>query len=158
MGGAALPVADVVTAALDPSGAPRDGVTISGGEPFFQPVGLLALVQGLRARGCPHVLCYSGYTLVALRARSTHEPAIAEVLDAIDALVDGPFVVAAAGTAGPWSGSGNQRLLGRAAMRRDRLAHRAATGENLRPAHDREPSIPAGRQCEASIQKCSDEL
>jgi organic radical activating enzyme len=32
-GGTALPVADVVTAVLDPSGAPRDGVTITGGEP-----------------------------------------------------------------------------------------------------------------------------
>ncbi|HEV8633656.1 MAG TPA: 4Fe-4S cluster-binding domain-containing protein [Chloroflexota bacterium] len=126
--GVELPVADVVAAALDPSGAPRDGITISGGEPFYQPAGLLALVRGLRARGCRHVLCYSGYTLAALRARSTREPAIAEVLDAIDTLIDGPYVVAAAGTAGRWTGSGNQRVLGPTAMRRGRLADRGRGG------------------------------
>jgi len=117
-GGVLLPVADVVAAALDPSGGPRDGVTISGGEPFFQPAGLLALVRGLRARGCPHVLCYSGYTVAALRARAARQPIIGEVLAAIDALVDGPFVAAAAARAGPWRGSGNQRLIDLAAHRR----------------------------------------
>ena len=110
-GGVELPVVDVVAAALDPAGAPRDGVTITGGEPFFQPAGLLALVRGLRASGCPHLVCYSGYTMGALRARSAREPAVAGVLAAIDALIDGPYVATAASSGGRWTGSGNQRVI-----------------------------------------------
>jgi anaerobic ribonucleoside-triphosphate reductase activating protein len=110
-GGVPLPVVDVAAAALDPSGAPRDGVTISGGEPFFQPAGLLALVRALRERGCPHLLVYSGYALGALRRRAGREPAVGAVLAAIDVLMDGPYVAARAAGAGQWRGSANQRLL-----------------------------------------------
>ena len=66
-GGVELPAADVLAAALDSSGAPRDGVTVTGGVPFLQPAGLLALVRGLRAQGCPHVLWYSGYGQISPR-------------------------------------------------------------------------------------------
>jgi anaerobic ribonucleoside-triphosphate reductase activating protein len=107
-------LADVL---LDPS-FERDGVTILGGEPFAQPDGLLALVQALRSRGCPHLLVYSGYTHAALRRRATPEPAVAGVLAAIDMLIDGPYVAAFATRAGPWTGSGNQRVIDLAATRR----------------------------------------
>ena len=68
-------------------------------------------MQALRARGCPHILCYSGYTYEALRTRAKRPAAIGAVLDEIDMLVDGPYVEALAGGAGPWTGSGNQRVL-----------------------------------------------
>jgi len=110
-GGVVLPVADVAATALDPSGAPRDGITISGGEPFFQPEGLLALVRALRARGCPHLLVYSGYRLEVLRRRADREPAVRAVLADVDLLMDGPYVAARAAGAGSWRGSANQRLL-----------------------------------------------
>jgi anaerobic ribonucleoside-triphosphate reductase activating protein len=64
------------------------------------------------------VLCYSGYTLAALRGRAARQPIIAEVLAAIDALVDGPYLAAAAARAGSWRGSGNQRVVDLAARRR----------------------------------------
>ncbi len=38
----------------------RDGVSLLGGDPFFQPDALWSLVQTLRARGCSHILVYSG--------------------------------------------------------------------------------------------------
>ena len=110
-GGMALGVADVVDAVLHPVGEPRDGVTILGGEPFAQPTGLLALVRSLRARGCGHVLCYSGYTYEALRSRAERQRAIRDVLDEIDILIDGPFVASLAEDSGPWTGSANQRVL-----------------------------------------------
>jgi anaerobic ribonucleoside-triphosphate reductase activating protein len=89
----------------------RDGVSLLGGEPFFQPEGLLALVRALRSRGCSHILCYSGYTYEALRKRARRQPAIDAILDDIDVLVDGPYVEARAHDAGPWTGSGNQRVI-----------------------------------------------
>ncbi len=54
----------------------RDGVSILGGEPFAQPEGLLALVKELRKLDCPHIVCYSGYTLEQLREKSVKQPAI----------------------------------------------------------------------------------
>lgn len=107
----------VASLLLDPA-YERDGVSILGAEPTFQPEGLLALVRELRAMGCPHILCYSGYTYEAPLRRSVQEPAIAEVLDEIDLLVDGPYVEALANRAGPWTGSGNQRVIDLAATRR----------------------------------------
>ena len=109
-GGVALPVGAVAAAALDPAGAPRDGVTVSGGEPFAQPDGLAALLRALR-REDVHTVVYSGSTLEALRRRP--EPAVAEALRLTDVLVDGPFVAALAGDAGEWRGSRNQRVIAR---------------------------------------------
>ena len=100
------------------SAYPRDGISVLGGEPFAQPEGLLALVRVLRARDCPHILAYSGYTYEHLRRRARQQPAIGAVLDDIDVLVDGPYVEQLAGRAGPWTGSGNQRVIDLAATRR----------------------------------------
>jgi anaerobic ribonucleoside-triphosphate reductase activating protein len=68
-GGFGVPVARLAAALLD-SAHERDGVSILGGEPFQQPEGLLAFIRALRARGCGHILCYSGYTHEALRRRA----------------------------------------------------------------------------------------
>ncbi len=89
----------------------RDGVSILGGEPFVQPDGLLSLVKELRLKNCPHILCYSGYTLEALRDKTINQPSIGEVLEEIDVLIDGAYVESLAGGAGLWTGSGNQRVI-----------------------------------------------
>jgi len=109
-GGFLVSVDRLATTLLDPSHE-RDGVSILGGEPFAQPGGLLALLRALRARGCGHILCYSGYTYEALRRQGERQSAIRAVLDEIDMLIDGPFVAALADGAGPWTGSANQRVL-----------------------------------------------
>ena len=93
---------------LDPRGEPRDGVTISGGEPSAQPSALLALLRELRAREI-HSTVYSGFTFEALARRS--EPALREALALVDLLIDGPFVSALSDGAGEWRGSRNQRVL-----------------------------------------------
>jgi anaerobic ribonucleoside-triphosphate reductase activating protein len=108
--GAAGPVDRLAAALLDPAHA-RDGVSLLGGEPFAQPVGLLGLVRALRDRGCRHVLAYSGYTYAQLRRIGRARPAVAAALDELDVLIDGPYVRALARTAGPWTGSGNQRVV-----------------------------------------------
>ena len=109
-GGAVVPVKKLAELLLDPE-FERDGVTILGGEPFVQSQGLLALVRKLRLGNCPHIVCYSGYTLEALLEKAVGDSAIGEILREIDILVDGPFVEALASTAGPWTGSGNQRVI-----------------------------------------------
>ena len=95
---------------LDPE-YERDGVTILGGEPFAQSSGLYALIRELRKNGCPHIVCYSGYTLEALQEKAVKQPAIGEVLNEIDILIDGPYIESLAGGAGLWTGSGNQRVI-----------------------------------------------
>ena len=107
-GGALLPVGDVLAALLDPAGAPCDGVTISGGEPFLQPRALLLLLQGLKARRL-HSVVYSGYTLGALARRP--RPEVHAALCLTDLLIDGPYVAALAEGAGEWRGSRNQGLI-----------------------------------------------
>jgi anaerobic ribonucleoside-triphosphate reductase activating protein len=107
-GGVALRVEDVVTMVLDPAGQPRDGVTVLGGEPFFQLEGLLALLAALKAYSV-HTVVYSGYTLDALARRSV--PDVRDALALTDLLIDGPFVASLASDAGEWRGSRNQQLI-----------------------------------------------
>jgi anaerobic ribonucleoside-triphosphate reductase activating protein len=106
--GVEMSVSEVVKATLDPGGAPRDGVTVLGGEPFLQPEGLLSLVTALKAHG-QHVTLYSGYTLEELLSRQ--DPVISQILDLADILIDGPFVKELSGDAGEWRGSTNQRII-----------------------------------------------
>lgn len=89
----------------------RDGVSILGGEPFAQPEGLHALIQELRKRGCQHIVCYTGYKLETLIRQAETEPVINKILDGVDLLIDGPYIEAEAMNAGPWTGSGNQRVI-----------------------------------------------
>lgn len=86
-----------------------DGVTISGGEPFDQPVALAALLDGLirwrtGSRLDFDILCYSGYPLHTLQ--SNH----AQILARLDALIPEPYVDAKPLTH-VWRGSSNQPLL-----------------------------------------------
>ena len=109
-GGVSMTVDAVVEALMASVGEPRDGVTVSGGEPFAQPFGLFALLERLKDHGI-HVTVYTGYTLEALARRS--EPEVQAALALVDVLVDGPFVVRLANGAGEWRGSRNQRIIPR---------------------------------------------
>ncbi len=111
--GVVLPANVLVEALLDPVGAPRDGVSVLGGEPFAQPVGLAALLRCLKARRI-HTVVYTGYTLEVLARRA--EPAIRAALELTDLLIDGPFVAALADGAGEWRGSRNQRFISHPAL------------------------------------------
>ncbi len=112
-GGVEMKISEIVELLLAPEGAPRDGVTILGGEPFLQPSGLLALLQILKQRD-QHVTLYTGYTLEQLNARP--ETAIARILPLTDILIDGPFVKELSDNAGEWRGSTNQRVIHRPAF------------------------------------------
>lgn len=66
-----------------------DGFTISGGEPFYNPEALNALVQSL-AGICDDILIFTGYTIEELRAQG--KEAVNSALNTCAALIDGPFI------------------------------------------------------------------
>ena len=84
------------------------GVTFSGGEPFLQPQALTELARKLQAKGL-NITTYTGYTLEALQRR--HCPAINELLDVTDILIDGPFLLAERDLTLAFRGSRNQRII-----------------------------------------------
>ena len=111
--GVEMNVADIVERLLAPEGAPRDGVTILGGEPFLQPKGLLALMRLLKQRD-QHITLYTGHTLEDLVGRN--DRTINRILELTDILIDGPFVKELSDNAGEWVGSTNQRAIRRPAL------------------------------------------
>ena len=67
------------------------GITISGGEPVHQSIGLTRVIDLLHAqRPEMTVLSFSGYTLEELQTR-TDIPGIADYLSRLDCLIDGPY-------------------------------------------------------------------
>lgn len=70
---------------------PRNqGVTFSGGEPFWQAPALALLARRLKAHGL-NVMAFTGFTLEHLR--SDYAPAGSQdLLDQLDILIDGPYV------------------------------------------------------------------
>lgn len=70
---------------------PRNqGVTFSGGEPFWQAPALALLAQQVKAAGL-NVMSFSGFTLNELQ--SDHAPPGAkDLLAQLDILIDGPYV------------------------------------------------------------------
>jgi organic radical activating enzyme len=119
--GVQLAIDDAVNALLEPVGAPRDGVTIVGGEPMAQPNGLAALVRRLKALDI-HTAVYTGFTLEALASQRV--PAIRQALEHTDLLIDSPYIPTLADGAGEWRGSRNQRLIWNPGPALTRLAQR----------------------------------
>ena len=83
----------------------KDGVTVSGGEPFQQAPALAALAAALRQRGVASLMVFTGYDLAELAAI----PSAAEAMAHLDVLVAGRFE-ATQRTEGSIAASANQRL------------------------------------------------
>lgn len=96
-----------IKAMLDRIHARIDGFTISGGEPFYRPEGLRALVEFL-ARIHEDILIFSGYTLEELRNKKNED--VDAVLGLCAALIDGPYIKNLNDNRG-LRGSSNQRII-----------------------------------------------
>jgi len=88
---------------IEPWAQRAAGLTISGGEPFEQPVALAALIQWWRSRFQGDILVFSGYSSEQLTERFTG------ILEDIDVLISDPFDSKQAQTK-PLRGSDNQRM------------------------------------------------
>ncbi|MDR3572828.1 MAG: 4Fe-4S single cluster domain-containing protein [Anaerolineaceae bacterium] len=86
-------------------------VTITGGEPFFQPRALAELVTELRKLDVKNIQVYSGYTWEELTNPLLFRDyvAVKDIFQNIDVLVDGQFVVALDNPFLVYRGSSNQR-------------------------------------------------
>ena len=94
------------------------GVTFSGGEPTCQAEGFAALGRAIKERGLD-ITMFSGYTYEQLLERAKNEPALQELLDLTDLLIDGPYVKAQRDLTLQFRGSRNQRLIDMKATRQE---------------------------------------
>ena len=89
-----------------------DGITLTGGEPFMQSEACLELSRGAHARGL-NVWCYTGYEYEQLLERDDARA----LLDDVDVLVDGPFLLGERSLELRFRGSRNQRVIDMRATR-----------------------------------------
>ena len=83
------------------------GVTFSGGEPFAQAEGYAKLGRLLKEAGY-EVAAYTGYTFEQLLSGTKEQKGLLETLDI---LIDGPFVLTERSLELSFRGSRNQRIL-----------------------------------------------
>lgn len=86
-----------------------DGVTLSGGDPFMQPLEAAIIAKACHEMGL-NVWCYTGYTYEQIIDGKAPEGAM-ELLQHIDVLVDGRFELSLKSEECKYAGSSNQRLI-----------------------------------------------
>lgn len=84
-----------------------DGVTFSGGDPFYNPTDFGSLLRRVREETGLSIWCYTGYLYEELLA----DPERAPLLEWIDVLVDGPFEKRLYDPTLSFRGSSNQRII-----------------------------------------------
>jgi len=82
-------------------------VTLSGGDPLQQPGGVRALIHRIKSELGYNVWCYTGYTWEQI----VNDPKLLDVVNELDVLVDGPFLMAERDITLRFRGSRNPRLI-----------------------------------------------
>lgn len=94
-----------------------DGITLSGGDPFFQAKKLLPLCKYWKSKGL-NIWAYTGFVFDEFMKYKNNEesdkrltPDMLELLNYIDVVVDGPFMIDKRTLEKEYIGSSNQRLI-----------------------------------------------
>ncbi|MBQ2660440.1 anaerobic ribonucleoside-triphosphate reductase activating protein [Candidatus Saccharibacteria bacterium] len=86
----------------------QSGITFCGGEPFVQPEACKEIADFCRKELGWNIWSFSGFTYEQITAQGG---AALEFLKSLDALIDGPFILAERDLTLKFRGSRNQRLL-----------------------------------------------
>lgn len=84
-----------------------DGITFSGGDPFYNPEEFLPLIKTIKERTNMNIWCYTGYTYEQLMNMKVCR----EILQLVDVLVDGKFIEDLYSPYLEFRGSSNQRII-----------------------------------------------
>lgn len=84
-----------------------DGITFSGGDPFYNPEEFLPILKRFREETMLNIWCYTGYKYEEILEDSLRCP----LLEFIDVLVDGRFIKALYDPTLSFRGSSNQRII-----------------------------------------------
>lgn len=82
-----------------------DGITITGGDPFYQPEPIKELLVEIHSLGIEDILVYTGYTFEEIQKN----PMLHQLLPYIGVLIDGPYEDALNDNIGI-RGSSNQKI------------------------------------------------
>lgn len=88
----------------------QDGITLSGGDPLFQIDACLEISKYAKSIGL-NVWCYTGFLFEDLLEMSKKNKKLLQLLETIDVLVDGPFLLEQKSYDVVFRGSKNQRIL-----------------------------------------------
>ncbi len=88
----------------------QDGITLSGGDPFFQAKACLEIAKYSHNLNL-NVWCYTGFTFEQLMKLSKLKPIILDFLKQIDVLIDGRFILSEKSLNVKFRGSKNQRII-----------------------------------------------
>ena len=106
--GALIPIKEVEKMIDDLTG--QDGITFSGGDPFFQPAACSKIAKYARSKGY-NIWCYTGYTYEEILRLSKTKKEYMDFLSHIDVLVDGRFILDKKSYTCLFRGSTNQRII-----------------------------------------------
>lgn len=82
-------------------------VSFSGGDPFYQAEGFTELARRIKEETGKTIWCWTGFTLEEIQSDGSLSP----LLEYIDVLVDGPFIIEKRDPHLKFRGSPNQRII-----------------------------------------------
>lgn len=84
-----------------------DGITLSGGDPLYNPEEMLEVIKYLKEKTGMNIWLYTGYTIEELRKDNKRMA----VLEYVDTIVDGKFIQELYDPLLKFRGSSNQRII-----------------------------------------------
>ena len=84
----------------------QKGITLSGGDPFMQPEAATEIAKYAKKIGL-NIWCYTGFTYEAIVKNAK----LKDLLENIDVLIDGPFILSEKSLSCKFRGSKNQRII-----------------------------------------------